>query len=145
MNTHKQHDLADERTGKRRDSESPRAPIAPDLEELVARLDNLGEIFRVQGEILATGPATVPALAAFLARRPSVFPQPRVAAAECLGIIGGEQALAALLAEVERDHTAITDPVTALAEESVRNAAARQLARFDDPRVVPVLLQNTSI
>jgi MFS family permease/HEAT repeat protein len=114
------------------------APIDPYA--LVARLNNLGEIFRAQGEILAVGRAALPALAAFLAGPPSVFAQPRVAAAECLGIIGGKQALAALLAEVERDHTAIADPVTALAEEAVRNAAARQLARFDDPRVVPTLL-----
>jgi MFS family permease/HEAT repeat protein len=117
---------------------------AIDLHSLVARLNNLGEIFRVQGEILAVGRAAVPALAAFLAGPPSVFGQPRVAAAECLGIIGGAQALAALLAEVERDHTAIADPVTALAEETVRNAAARQLARFNDPRVVPALLAALS-
>jgi MFS family permease/HEAT repeat protein len=112
---------------------------------LVARLSNLGEIFRAQGEILAVGRAAAPALAAFLDGPPSVFGQPRVAAAECLGIIGGKQALAALLAEVERDHTAITEPVTALAEETVRNAAARQLARFDDPRVVPTLLVALSV
>lgn len=107
---------------------------------LVARLDNLGEIFRVQGEILAFGRKTVPPLAALLGGPPSVFPQPRVAAAECLGALGGEDALAALLAEVQRDHRAIEDPATAMAEECVRNAAARQLRRFDDSRVTPVLL-----
>jgi MFS family permease len=140
VTTDKQQDLGDDRTGNSGHPESPRARMAPGLSDLVARLNNLGEIFRVQGEILAAGTATVPALAVFLEGPPSVFPQPRVAAAECLGVLGGETALAALLAAVERDHRSISDPVTALAEESVRNAAARQLARFHDPRVVPALL-----
>jgi MFS family permease len=113
---------------------------ATETARLVARLANLGEIFRVQGEILAAGRTTVPALAALLGGPGSVFPQPRVAAAECLGALGGEDALVALLAEVERDHRAADDPVTAMAEECVRNAAARQLIRFRAPRVTPVLL-----
>lgn len=117
---------------------------AHDSWQLVLRLNNLGEIFRVQGEILAAGRATIPALSALLAGPPSVFPQPRVAAAECLGCLGGEDALIALLAALARDHRAISDPVRAFAEESVRNAAARQLARFDDPRIVPTLLAALS-
>ena len=141
MTTHKQHDLADDRSGH---SRALRAPTAPHLSALVARLSNLGEIFRVQGEILATGRATIPALAEFLKGPASVFPQPRVAAAECLGALGGAAALAALLAAVERSHRSISDPVAALAEESVRNAAARQLGRFHDPRVVPALLAALS-
>lgn len=108
---------------------------APSLVALVSRLNDLGGLARAQGEILAAGPATIPALAALLAGPPSVFPQPRVAAAECLGTFGGEPARAALLAALARDPTEISDPVRALAEESVRNAAARQLARFPDARV----------
>jgi len=144
VTTHKQQNLADDRIGNSCDPESARARMEPDPSELVARLNSLGEIFRVQGEILAAGRPTVPALAAFLSGPPSVFPQPRVAAAECLGAFGGTAALAALLAAVERDHRSISDPVAALAEESVRNSAARQLARFHHPQVVPALLAALS-
>jgi MFS family permease len=142
VGTHKPYDhRADDGNGNSLDPDSSQpAHAAPNLSALVARLNNLGEIFRVQGEILAAGRATVPALAEFLGGPPSVFPQPRVAAAECLGVLGAAAALAALLAAVARDHRSISDPVTAQAEESVRNAAARQLARFHDPRVVPALL-----
>jgi len=111
---------------------------------LVARLDDLNEIFRVQGEIIAAGRAAVAPLAAFLNRPPSVFPQPRIAAAECLAVLGGQAALEALLTAVACDHTAIGDPSSALAEEAVRNAAARGLVRFSDPRVVPALLAALS-
>jgi MFS family permease len=106
---------------------------------LVARLENLGEIARVQGEILAAGPATIPALAHLLDGPPSSFPQPRVAAAECLGAFGTDRAVEALVRAVARDHTALADPVVGFAEESVRNAAARQLARFPTPTVRAVL------
>jgi MFS family permease/HEAT repeat protein len=146
VSTHKPYDHPpDDRTDDSQVQDSAqRARVASDLSSLVARLNSLGEIFRVQGEILAAGRATVPALALFLEGPPSVFPQPRVAAAECLGILGGEAALAALLAAVAREHRSIGDPVTAAAEECVRNTAARQLARFHGPRVVPALLAALS-
>jgi MFS family permease/HEAT repeat protein len=129
-----------EEAGRQPSGVTHRAADAPDpYADLVGRLAHLGNIFRTQGEILAAGRGAVPALAAFLAGAPSVLPQPRVAAAECLGALGGEAALAALLTVVERSHRSIRDPVVALAEESVRNAAARQLAHFDDPRIVPTL------
>jgi hypothetical protein len=65
-------------------------PSPRDLGLLVGRLNSLTEIFCVQGEILATGTAAVPALAAFLCGASLVFSQPHVAAAECLGALRGE-------------------------------------------------------
>ena len=61
-----------------------------DLRVLVGRLNNLHEIFRVQGEILTYGEEAVEPLAALLVSEPSGFSEPRVAAAECLGAIGTE-------------------------------------------------------
>lgn len=113
---------------------------AIDAGALVERLDRLVDIPRTKLAILAAGSAATPALAAFLARKPSVLPQPRVAAAECLGVIGGEEAVGALLTQVRRDHRAIDDREIAFAEESVRNAAARALERVGDPRVTATLL-----
>ena len=55
---------------------------------LVARLNNLNEIFRVRGEILGCGEAAVEPLAELLLSPPSAFSEARVAAAECLGALG---------------------------------------------------------
>ncbi len=107
---------------------------------LVARLHNLHEIFRVQGEILLYGEAAVEPLAEFLLSPSSTFPQPRVAAAECLGILGSERAIDALVCVLEYNDLQIIGPVQRLAEETVRNAAARQLGRFPLPRVIAALL-----
>lgn len=60
-----------------------------EIQTLVARLNNLYEIFRVQAEILSHGEEIVKPLAGLLFSEPSTFPEPRVAAAECLGIMGG--------------------------------------------------------
>src|SRR6266540_3791230 len=107
---------------------------------LVARLHNLHEIFRVQGEILLYGTAAVEPLAELLLSPPSTFPQPRVAAAECLGSLGTERAIDALLCVLDYNDLQTIGPVQRLAEETVRNAAARQLGRFPLPRVIDALL-----
>ncbi|HXG24933.1 MAG TPA: hypothetical protein VNJ09_10285 [Chthonomonadales bacterium] len=73
------------------------AAVSPDLWASVARLQNLHEIFCVQGGILCHGEAAVEPLAALLLSAPSVLPQPRVAAAECLGISGNAQAIDVLM------------------------------------------------
>jgi hypothetical protein len=67
-----------------------------EIQALVARLNNLHEIFRVQAEILSHDEEVVEPLTALLLSEPSTFPEPRVAAAECLGAIGGDKAIAAL-------------------------------------------------
>jgi HEAT repeat protein len=101
-----------------------------DSRMLVAELEDLRSIFRVQGRILARGRAMVPALAAFLLGRPSVLPQARVAAAECLGALGGDDAVAALVAVLTQHDMAALSPAERLAEEAVRNTAARALGRI---------------
>src|SRR5437870_13679878 len=93
---------------------------------LVARLHNLHEIFRVQGEILFHGEEAVEPLATLLLSSPSTFPQPRVAAAECLGIIGSGNAIDALIRVLDYNDLQAIGPVQRLAEATVRNAAARQ-------------------
>lgn len=108
----------------------------------VGRLQNLHEIFLVQGQILAIGPDAVPALREFLERTaPSVCPEPRAAAVECLGAFGSEPARTALIGLLEEDSRRLVDPAVRLAEERVRSAAARALGRLCDPRSVPALLR----
>lgn len=114
-------------------------PVA-DLRALVGRLNNLHEIFRVQGEILARGEECVEPLATLLLSEPSGFPEPRVAAAECLGAIGGDNAIAALIRVLDHHDLNTLGPVRRFAEETVRNAAARALGRFREARVADALL-----
>jgi HEAT repeat protein len=104
-----------------------------EVQALVGRLNNLNEIFRVQGEILSYGEATAEPLMELLLSPPSTFPEPRVAAAECLGAIGGDKAVDALIRVLDYHDLARMGPVQRFAEETVRNAAARRLARFRQP------------
>ncbi len=111
-----------------------------EIQALVGRLNNLHEIFRVQGEILACGEATVEPLTELLLSAPSNFPEPRVAAAECLGAIGGDKAVDALIRVLDYYDLEILGPVQRFAEETVRNVAARRLAQFAAPKVCDSLL-----
>jgi len=113
-----------------------------DIYALVARLNNLHEIFRVQGEILSCGEEIVEPLAALLLSEPSAFPEPRVAAAECLGTIGSDKAVDALIRVLDYFDLETLGPVQRFAEETVRNAAARRLARFRRARVIDALLSS---
>src|SRR5436309_1080120 len=111
-----------------------------EAQALVARLNNLHEIFRVQGEILAYGEETVEPLAELLLSPPSTFPEPRVAAAECLGAIGGDKAVHALIRILDYHDLETLGPVQRFAEDAVRNVAARRLAQFPSPKVCDSLL-----
>ena len=82
-----------------------------DIQALVGRLNNLHEIFRVQGEILALGKDSIETLSALLLSAPSTFPEPRVAAAECLAAIGGDTAIAALIRLLDYHHLLGLAPV----------------------------------
>ena len=113
-----------------------------EVRALVGRLHNLHEIFRVQGEILSYGEETIDPLAELLLCPPSTFPEPRVAAAECLGAIGGDKAVAALIRVLDYYDLRAMGPVQRFAEETVRNAAARRLARFRHARVIDALLSS---
>jgi HEAT repeat protein len=107
---------------------------------LVARLNNLHKIFRVQGEILACGEATVEPLAELLLSPPSAFSEARVAAAECLGTLGSDQAVDALIRVLDYYDLDALGAVQRFAEETVRNIAARRLCRFPTPMVCDALL-----
>jgi HEAT repeat protein len=111
-----------------------------EMQALVARLNNLHEIFRVQGEILTYGEETVEPLAELLLSPPSTFSEPRVAAAECLGAIGGDKAVDALIRVLDYHDLETLGPVQRFAEDAVRNVAARRLARFPSPKVCDSLL-----
>jgi HEAT repeat protein len=114
--------------------------MSADPRILVARLENLPDVFRVQGEILVLGRAAVPALSAFLLGRPSVLPQARAAAAECLGALGGNEAVDALVRVLTYHDVRALTPAVRLAEEAVRNVAARALGRLAARAAVPALL-----
>lgn len=111
-----------------------------DARLLVAELEDPSAIFRVQGMILTRGRDTVPALAAFLLGRPSPLPQARVAAAECLGVLGGDEAIAALIEALTHHDLGALSPAVRFAEQTVRDAAARALGKLRDPRAATALL-----
>ena len=101
------------------------------------RLQSLADGERGVLEVIACGPSAIPALRAIvLAPEPSGLYQPRCAAVDALAVLGDENTLMELLAaSIET-----ADPVAGAGEEAVRNAAARALARSDDPRLLPLLL-----
>lgn len=113
-----------------------------EIRALVGRLGDLHQVFLAQAKILAVGTAAVPALCDFLrATPPSVCAEPRVAAAECLGALGDEEARNALIGLLEQEPRRVADPAVRWAEGSVRSAAARALGRLREARAVPVLLR----
>jgi HEAT repeat protein len=116
--------------------------VDTEVRALVGRLNNLHEIFRVQAEILSYGEEIVEPLAALLLSEPSTLPEPRVAAAECLGAIGGDKAVNALIRVLDCYDLRNLGPVQRFAEEMVRNAAARRLPRFRQPQVIEALLAS---
>jgi HEAT repeat protein len=115
-------------------------PVTRDARLLVASLEDPGALFRVQGEILARGRETVPALAAFLLGRPAVLFEARAAAADCLGILGGAEAVEALVAVLTHHDLQQLTPAVRMAERAVRNAAARALGRTGAREAIPALL-----
>lgn len=111
------------------------------VQALVNRLNQLHAGWQVQCELIACGQEAVGPLVEFLLAPPAIVPHPRCWAAEALGTIGGEQALAALCQVLSIHEVTEADPVTRLAEETVRDCAAEQLERLGDRRAVPPLLQ----
>ncbi|HTS01451.1 MAG TPA: hypothetical protein VMN04_02930 [Thermoanaerobaculia bacterium] len=108
-------------------------------EDLVRRLDDLHETDRAAVGLIAEGPRVVPALVRFLLDGPRLLPQPRIAAAEALAAIGGEEAREGLVRALDLLDSPIGSPALRLAEEAVSNAAAACLARFASEDVVPAL------
>lgn len=115
-----------------------------DLRSLVLQLNDLSKNQKVINDLLQVGTKqpqeTVEALAEFLLSPPALHPQPRVLAAEALGILGGERAVEALITVLDFNDVSAADPTVRLSEEVVRNAAAEQLGKIGDPRAIEPLL-----
>jgi HEAT repeat protein len=112
----------------------------PEIVDLVEGLDNLHGNLNVQARLIGLGRRAVPSLVAFLNGPPSRFPDGRVLAAEALGALRGEEAINGLIAILSANPLSRLSPVLRLSEETVRNAAARELGRIGDRRAVEPLL-----
>lgn len=112
-----------------------------ELEQLVNRLNNPGSAMGAYHEIIKRGKTTLHPLVEFLLSPPSIFSEPRCLAAEALGIIGGEEAILGLIEVLDLRNLDSLDPQVRLAEETVRDEAARQLAILRDERATQPLLK----
>ena len=73
--------------------------------------------------------------------KPSTLPEARRLAVEGLSILGGDEALDALIHVASENLADLSDPVVRLAEETVVSRAAGSLAGFSDPRALQTLLK----
>lgn len=112
-----------------------------EIVDLVEGLDNLHGNLNVQARLIGLGRRAVPALVAFLDGPPSRFPDGRLLAAEALGALRGEEAINGLIAALSANPLSRLSPVLRLSEETVRNAAARELSRIGDRRAIEPLLR----
>lgn len=110
-----------------------------DPEPLVRGLEDLHETDRVAVRLIAEGRRAVPALVRFLLDGPRLHPQPRMAAAEALGAIEGDEARDGLIAALGLLDRPIESPTLQLSEEAVSNTAAACLVSFPAAEVVPAL------
>ena len=108
-----------------------------DIHQLVEGLNSLHDGERVAAKLIAIGtPAVGPLTNFILHGKPSVVYQPRQWAVEALGALKAKDALLEYL----RWKKDIPDPATRFAEQSVENAAARELAAWRTDDVLQVLL-----
>jgi HEAT repeat protein len=112
-----------------------------EIERLVEGLNNLGSNISALIEVIKYGRLAVKPLVDFLLSPPSIFSEPRCLAAEALGIIGGEEAVEGLIQVLDLCDLDLLDPQVRLAEETVRNQAARQLAILGDERAIEPMLK----
>jgi HEAT repeat protein len=112
-----------------------------EIEKLVDGLNNLENNTSVFLEIIKCGKTAVNPLVRLLHSPPSVFSEPRSLAAEALALIGGEEAFEGLIQVLSLYDLNSLDPEIRLAEETVRNQAARQLRIFGDERAREPLLR----
>ena len=114
-------------------------------ETIEVLVEQLQDPTQSHGAVLALameGQDAVQPLTKFLlSSEPSSLSEPRLLAVECLSIIGGMEALDALLSVSMVRLGEISDPITRLAEEAVVSRAALALADFpDEPRARETLL-----
>ena len=105
--------------------------------ELMIRLDSLLDGPQAAAHLVACGTAAVPALRRFLVEgRPRGVFQPRLWAVQALGGLGADD----VLLEYLRAPIGSSDPVVRFAEQTVRSAAAKILAKSRLPGVSETLL-----
>jgi len=108
-----------------------------EIDRLVRELNSLHESDRAIARLVLYGPKAIPALRQFLIEgRPRVVYQPRRAAVEALGALGAKDVILQYLT-LKRE---IEDPATRFAEQSVKNAAARELVRWRTREILDALL-----
>jgi HEAT repeat protein len=113
----------------------------PAVEQLVNGLSSLVDGPRILLDVVTCGVRAVRPLAELLrGHSVSVF-QPRMLAADALGMIGGPVALEALVAGLHDSMTRRLDPVLRHAEDAVVDVISRQLARFPDVCATEALLE----
>ena len=108
-----------------------------DIDRLVEGLNSLHDGERALAQLIAIGSPAVESLKNFLFHgKPSVVYQPRRWAVEALGALKAKDVLLDYL----RWKKDIPDPATRFAEQSVENAAARELAAWRTDDVLRALL-----
>ncbi len=107
------------------------------VEELVEELNDLHTGESIQSRLISLGRTAVAALEAFMLRSPGNL-RPRSLAAEALTVIGGQEALDALVKSLFA-FTEMDDPVTAFEEEAVKNIIAAQLKHFGKVASEPLM------
>jgi hypothetical protein len=110
-------------------------------EQLVQALEDLQRGPEAQVRLVILGESAVAPLARFLLGPPGLHAQPRMLAAEALGLIGGARAAEALAAALVAGDLASLDPVVRLSEEAVREVMARELGQLGAPAAVEPLVE----
>ncbi len=110
----------------------------PQIDRLIAALDSLQEGDLAVDMLIACGPSAIPYLADFLLKgSPRTVALPRCRAVRALGELGARETLIAYFRDYERP----PDSAVLFAEDAVRSAAARELARWNSEEVFRVLLE----
>jgi HEAT repeat protein len=107
---------------------------------LVARLQNLHSGARALPAILSLGDAVVPALESFLRGSSQPLYHPRARAADALGVIGSELALAALIRALRDSIAREPEPLCREAEGVIVSRIAECLSRYRSAAVIEALL-----
>ena len=110
-------------------------------EELLQALEDLHRGYEAQLQLVFLGEHAVVPLERYLLGPPALHAQPRILAAEALGLIGGARAAEALAAALVAGDLLTLDPVVRLSEEAVREVMARELGRLGGPMAVEPLLE----
>jgi hypothetical protein len=109
----------------------------PQIDRLIAALDSLKEGDLAVDMLIACGPSAIAYLADFLLKgSPRTIAVARCRAVRALGGLGARTTLIAYFRDYERP----SDSAVLFAEDAVRSAAARELARWNCEEVFEVLL-----